>query len=124
MLLLTLFAVLVATGCDLLHSADATKVFIPGTYIRFSHHEFGTEYDTLVITLQNESANEYKIMRKWKYERILDGTAIAPEYKRVVTSGIFHSKDNLLQESQTGDLYTFDVKGKLLFKGSTKYQKL
>jgi hypothetical protein len=101
---------------------DSVKGFIPGTYIRFSQHEYGTEYDTLVITLQNEGASEYRIMRKWKYERILDGQPVEPEYKRISTSAIYDGK--LLQETETGDTYSFDVRDKCLFNGTVKYNKL
>ena len=103
---------------------DEVKEFIPGVYIRFSQHEFGTEYDTLVITLQNNSANEYKILRKWKYERLVDGQRIQPEYKRSLTSGVYNTTHKLLQENQTGDIYSFDVKQKILLNGPIKYQKL
>ncbi len=103
---------------------DEVKESIPGTYIRFSQHEYGTEYDTLVITLQNNSANEYKILRKWKYERIMDGRTIQPEYKRSFTSGIYNTTHKLLQETETGDIYSFDVKQKILLNGPIKYQKL
>jgi hypothetical protein len=98
--------------------------FIPGTYIRFSNHEFGAEYDTLVISSQNKTALEYKILRKWKYERVLDGEKIAPEYKRSFTSGIYNDKQGVLKENETGDTYSFDVKQKVLFNGTVKYQKL
>ena len=122
--LLHIEALLLICSCDSLISKDEIKEFIPGTYIRFSQHEFGTEYDTLVITLQNKTASEYKILRKWKYERVLDGSAIEPEYKRLTTSGIYDAKHKLLQETETGNQFSFDVKGKLVFIGPTKYQKL
>ena len=118
------FAVFVLfVSCNSL-SKDEVKESIPGTYIRFSQHEYGTEYDTLVITLQNNSANEYKILRKWKYERIMDGQTIQPEYKRSFTSGIYNTTHKLLQETETGDIYSFDVKQKILLNGPIKYQKL
>jgi hypothetical protein len=105
-------------------SRDGMQTFIPGTYIRFSQHEYGTEYDTLVISLQNKSSNEYTILRKWKYERVLDGSAIEPEYKRQITSGIYNSRYKLLEETESGDIFSFDVKEKLLFNGPAKYMKL
>ncbi len=114
---------LVLTSCHSIMK-DEVKEFMPGTYIRFSQLEFGKEYDTLIITLQNQSSNEYRIVRKWKYERVLDGSAIEPEYKRSVTSGVYNSVHKLLQETETGDLYSFDAKRKLLFNGPVKYQKL
>lgn len=123
-LFLHIMILLVICSCGSFSATDEVKEFIPGTYTRFSQHEYGTEHDTMIITLQNSSANEYKILRKWKYERVLDGSAIEPEYKRVTTSGIYSVKNKVLQETETGVLFSFDVKGKLLFNGSTKYQKL
>lgn len=111
-------------GCSFMQAKDEIRDFLPGTYIRFSQHEFGTEHDTLVISLQNESAGEYKIVRRWKYERVLDGKAIEPEYKFTTTAGIYHSGRKLLQERETGDFLSFDVTEKLLFNGPVKYQKL
>lgn len=122
--LLHIAAILLICSCGSFSVKDEVKEFIQGTYIRFSQHEYGSEYDTLVITLQNKTAGEYKILRKWKYERILDGSAIEPEYKRLTTSGIYSSKHKLLQETESGDIFSFDVKGKVLFNGLTKYQKL
>lgn len=115
---------LVFCRCGLQKPKDDVQEFIPGTYARFSKHEFGTELDTLVITIQNKPANEYKIVRKWKYERLRDGKTFKPEYKKITTSGIYNCTHKLLQEKETGDFYSFDVKEKVLFNGPTKYQKL
>jgi len=122
-LIFHLLILLLFCGCTEF-KPDPIENFIPGTYIRFSQHEYGTENDTLVITMQNNSANEYTILRKWKYERVLDGQKIQPEYKRLTTSAIYNGKHKLLQETETGDIYSFDLKEKLLFNGPTKYQKL
>jgi len=111
-------------GCGWYQANDEVRNFIPGIYIRFSQHEFGTENDTLVISIQNKSAGEYRIVRIWKYERLLDGEPMEPEYKRVTTSGIYNTTRKLLQETETGDFFSFDVREKILFNGNTKYQKL
>ncbi len=111
-------------GCHLKNGNDPVQEFIPGTYIRFSAHEFGKEYDTLVITLQNKNAGEYKITRRWNYERVLDGAAIEPEYKLTKTTVVFEPKHQLLREIETGSVYTFDVGTNLLFNGPIKYRKL
>lgn len=103
---------------------DSVREFIPGTYIRYSEHEFGHEYDTLVITLLNESVGKYSILRKWKYERVLDGKWLEPEYKRTETSGLFNPRQKLLQDTETGAIYSFDVKEGVAFNGPVKYQKL
>ena len=122
-LIIQLLILLLICGCHGL-KPESVKSFIPGTYIRFSHHEYGTEYDTLVITLQNKTAGEYNILRKWRYERILDGKPIEPEYKQSKSSGIFDSKHKLLQETESGDLISFDPQQNLLFIGPSKYKKL
>jgi hypothetical protein len=124
MLLLIPICLLILLGCGLINSTDNTERFIPGTYLRFSSHEYGKEYDTLVITLQNESAHEFKICRRWKYERVLDKQLIEPEYKVVYTTGIYYGQQKAMRETETGTLYSFDVKEKLVFNGSINYKKL
>jgi hypothetical protein len=88
LLFISIVMAFIFAGCTSAES-DAIKEFIPGTYIRSAQTEFGKAYDTLVITLQNKSANEYKIQRRWKYDRVLDGKPIAPEYKVTETSGLY-----------------------------------
>lgn len=111
-------------GCGLIQRKDEIRDFLPGTYTRLSQHEYGHEYDTLTISLQNKVAGEYTILRKWKYQRLLDGKLIEPEYKRVTTSGIYNEDRRLLQETETGVFFSFDLTEKVLFNGPTKYQKI
>lgn len=94
--------------------------FIPGTYIRFSSHELGKEYDTLAISIQNPSANQYRIIRRWKYER----TGEQPEYQLITTAGIYYAEENVIEDTENGDLISFDPKQNCLFIGTIKYQKL
>ena len=119
-----LIILLLIYSCENSNTKDEVSTFIPGTYIRSAVHEFGNEYDTLSITLQNEQVREYRIIRRWKYERILDGQPIEPEYKRQVTSAVYNSSRKVLLETETGDQYSFDPKEQTLFIGSTKYKKL
>ena len=123
-LLILMTLLLLIFSCEILVKTDEVRDFIPGTYIRFSQHEYGTEYDTLIINLQNKAANEYKIQRKWKYERVLDGGSIEPEYKRLITSGIYNASNKLLQESETGLAFSFDAKKLLLYSGPIQYKKI
>jgi hypothetical protein len=120
-LVIHLLILIVYCGCTE-YKPDPIENFIPGTYIRFSQHEFGTEYDTLVITLQNNTTNEYTILRRWKYERVLDGKVIEPEYRRTITTGVYKNKS--LEEVDTGLLYTIDLKNRMINTGSVQYQKL
>lgn len=115
---------LLLTACSSLSESNAIQEFIPGTYIRSAQTEFGQAYDTLVISLQNEPAREYKILRKWRYDRVLDGKPIEPEYKLTESSGIYDTEKNLLQETETLELFTFDVEKKLLFNGANKFTKI
>lgn len=123
MKLLSFICLLVFFSCNTTVK-DEVKDFIPGTYVRASEHEFGVEHDTLLITLQNPTANEYKIVRRWKYDRVLDGKPVAPEYKNTNTTGIYNGETKMLQETETAETYSFDPKQNALFAGSTKYQKL
>ncbi len=111
-------------GCGLIGRRHEVQSFMPGMYTRFSVHEFGKEYDTLVISLQNPSANQYRIVRRWKYERVVDGKAMEPEYKIKASAAIFDTRHNLLQEITTGRIYTVDVSSKYIFSGTVKYKKL
>lgn len=100
---------------------DEVKTFIPGTYTRISEHEFGKEYDTLFIS---EIGGQFKIQRKWKYERVLDGVAQGPEYKQENTTAVYDNKHHLLNENETGNTISFDQQEGVLFIGPTKYNKL
>ena len=124
LLLLPIIVILLVCSCGGLFCNDATEEFIPGVYIRFSKHEYGTEYDTVIITVQNKRALEYTIHRKWKYERVLDGAYLEPEYKKKTSAGIYNQKSNLLEEMASGNQYSFDSKKKRLFHGATEYQKI
>lgn len=119
----TISVLFLLAGCSSSES-DAIKEFIPGTYIRSSHNEFGKAYDTLVISLQNKSASQYQILRKWRYDRVLDGKPKEPEYKLTGSSGIYDKEKKVLQETETLELFTFDVERKLLFNGTNQFTKI
>ena len=114
LLCLTLFA---CTGSD----KDELKASIPGTYVRFSEHEFGKEYDTLVISEKND---QFQILRKWRYERVLDSVKQEPEYKQQITTASYDSEHRVLNEKETGNAIAFDSKEGTVSIGPTKYHKL
>jgi len=64
------------------------------------------------------------IVRRWKYERVVDGKAMEPEYKIKVSTAIFDTMHNLLEEITTGRIYTIDISSKCIFSGTVKYKKL
>ena len=111
-------------ACDAMNGNRALVKFIPGTYIRFSQHGFGSEYDTIQVRLQHIESMEYRIIRKWRYERVIDGVPLEPEYKRKITTAIFKPEQKYLQEVETGQVYSFQIKSNQLVVGTVKYQKL
>lgn len=111
-------------SCGTNNESEEIMDFIPGTYSRQSEGEFGKSYDTLVISLQNKAVNQYKIVRRWRYDRVLDGKTIEPEYKVTETSAVFDAPSKALQESETLDAFTFDTKKKLLFDGPNQFIKI
>ena len=110
-------------GCGL-HREDAVRSFIPGVYVRFSEHEFGKEFDTLDIKMLNASAGEFKITRRWRYERVGEDGKLQPEYKLTVTTVVYDPAHHILQERRYGKIYSFDMNAGCLFNGPNKFQKL
>lgn len=121
--MLILLVTVIISGCNTSGKDEITE-FIPGTYVRNEQNEFGKEFDTLVITIQNPAAKEFKIQNRWHYIRQVEGEANVPEYKVKETSGIYNAETKLLEESETLDHYSFDVKEKVLFNGTNKFKKI
>ena len=120
----TLTIVMIAfLGCNV-QLTDRIQEFMPGMYIRSSQHEFGAEFDTILIAIQNEPSGQYSITRNWKYERVLDGQTLNPDYKQNLSSGIYDSKSHILRDAETNRAYTFDPDRSLLFVGNTEYKKI
>jgi hypothetical protein len=115
---------LIGAGCLTFSADDKIQKAIPGTYFRFSEHEFGSEWDTLTIKGSNSGLTMFQIVRKWKYERVLDGQRIEPEYKRQVTSGIYDENSHFLKDTDTGNIYSFDLAKNTVSTGETIYKKI
>lgn len=121
--LLILSATLIISSCST-SSKDETMEFIPGTYVRTGQNEFGKEFDTLVISLQNQAVKEFKIQNRWHYIRQVEGEANVLEYKVKEMSGIYSTETKLLEEAETLDHYSFDIKEKILYDGNNKFKKI
>ncbi len=111
-------------SCSSNNESDEILNFIPGTYSRESDGEFGKSYDTLVISLQNKAANQFKIVRRWRYDRVLDGKPLEPEYKITETSADYDVESKSLKENETLQAFTFDTEKKLLFDGPNQFIKI
>ena len=120
---LILSATVIIYGCNT-SSKDEIIEFIPGTYVRTGQNEFGKEFDTLVITIQNPAAKEFKIQNRWHYIRQVEGEANVLEYKVKEMSGIYSTETKLLEEAETLDHYSFDIKEKILYDGNNKFKKI
>jgi hypothetical protein len=100
-----------------------TPVNLEGVYIRYAEHEFGKEWDTLVINKTGASPDGYQVARRWKYERVLDRKILTPEYKRMKTSIHFLDEEGLFVEEESGIRYSFNNSRNELIAGTTIYKK-
>lgn len=124
LLLCLLIFCIVSAGCLTSAKEDRVQKAIAGTYIRFSEHEFGKEWDTLTIKKSIDEATVFQLLRKWNYERILDGQKIQPEYKRQSSTAIYDEDEDILKDTKRGDVYTFDLTKKTVSAGATIYKKI
>jgi hypothetical protein len=115
-----LYSIVLLCSCSYTSNRDD----ITGTYTRYSQHEFGSEYDTIHISLLNPRASAYKIIRNWKYERILDGIELEPEQKTFTKTGFWDRKQDTLKEMETGLSYTLNENQDILYAGTTEYKRI
>ena len=104
--------------------SDTVRAFIPGTYIRHTTHEMGREWDTLEISRLSDDGNNYSILRRWAYERKLDGVAQPVDYKQQDASALYDEEKMVLMETNSGRVLSFAPEKNLLFSGSIEYKKL
>ncbi len=120
-----LFSILILlTSCQLIQQPEESIKSVPGTYTRYSEHEFGIEYDTLVIKVMHKQNQFFTIERRWKYQRILDGKKLAEDYKLIKNTGRYIPASKQINVSETGETYYFNLKQKTILTGSIQYQKL
>ena len=112
------------TGCQLISEPKDFSRSVPGIYTRYSEHEFGFEFDTLVIEMVNKEDHYFTIERRWKYQRVLDGKRLTPDYKLIKNMGRFFPEHKNLRVNETGEYYYFNLKQRTLLTGSIQYQKL
>jgi len=97
---------------------------LEGVYIRSVEHEYGREWDTLVLRRTAASDSRYLITRRWNYERTLDGRVLAPEYKKKATTASYLEKEALLVDEESGMRYSFHRSRNELMAGTTVYKKI
>lgn len=89
-----------------------------GSFVRTARHEFGREFDTLAI---QRVAGGYRIVRKWRYLRVLEGKELPPEYKQLRYDAAV--RNGGLQETASGLRYTL-VNDTILACGTLRYHRL
>ncbi len=114
----------VLAGCNSLSKSNDAKESMPGIYTRQSEGEFSKAMDTLIISANNEKAGTYLIIRKTRFNRIVDGKLQPPEYKTEKMIAGYNEKNQQLQDMKTGRLFSFNVKTNELLFGTETYQKI
>jgi hypothetical protein len=104
--------------------SDAVRAFIPGTYVRHTTHEMGREWDTLEISRFSEGGNNYSILRRWAYERKLDGISQPLDYKLQDEAALYDEDKMVLMETSSGRILSFAPEKNLLFSGTNEYRKI
>ena len=116
--------VLILAGCNQQLKSNDIKDSIPGVYIYAGGTEFSKGTDTLNISLYDEKAGTYIILRKTGFTRIVEGKLQPKEYKTETMIATYDENKRQLQEMKTGRLLSFtDEKKEILF-GTEVYQKI
>lgn len=113
-------------GCNL--SVDTST--IPGTYIQYSelHHDedsYTRLFDTLEIErLGKVTGENYKIIRRYKTFKTVDGKALEPEYKTRRWTANFREKSQTLMVNESGKVIAFYPGSNAIMLGGVAYKKM
>ena len=101
---------------------ERTLNFIPGIYVNHAKGAYSQVDDTLVVRLLD--GNNYEILRRTGFNRVVDGKQGKREYETEVWSGVYDSEKGLINESRYGKLLSFFPDSGLLRVGSRTYNKI
>lgn len=104
--------------------SDEIRIFIPGTYVRFSDHEMRKEYDTIKIDVISETGNNYSLVRSSSFQRKLDGKEFPLEYTKEEWTAVYDENKRVLNETRKGKVISFVPEKSILLVGTTEYKKL
>ncbi len=104
--------------------SDEIRIFIPGTYTRFSDHEMRKEYDTIKIEVISETGNNYSLVRSSSFQRKLDGKEFPREYTKEEWTAVYDKNKRVLNETRKGKVISFVPEKSMLLVGTTEYKKL
>ncbi len=104
------------------NNRNAVQDFIPGAYVREVSNEMSIGRDTLQISVV--SSTSYRIIHSGTYQRIKDGKLLKPEHISEKWTALFDEKEGVLNEAKRGRVLSFDPGKRLLYVGSSPYQKI
>jgi hypothetical protein len=114
--------VFLLVSCQLMES-DKIKVFIPGVYVRHYTDEYTNSYDTITIKLITGD-NEYEVIKKTNFEKLMDNGKIQPGYTMQRWRGNYDEQAKSLWLEQAGKAIYFNPPKKELIIGTQPYKKL
>ncbi len=119
-------AIILSVSIGLCACSDNTRGsmqdFIPGTYVREVSNEMSIGKDTLQISFV--SGLSYRIIHSGEYQRIQDGKLLPREHKIEKWMASYDEKEVVLNEAKRGRVLSFDPSKRLLYVGSSPYQKI
>jgi hypothetical protein len=98
--------------------------FMPGTYVKYNIGEFGPVYDTVRIQKIETVGNNYKIERKLRFQRTIDGKIFPWENKMENSTATYNPETKQLYDNRFDKIMHFAPDKQQLFIGSTVYHKL
>ncbi len=104
--------------------SDETRRFIPGMYVKAFEQEYSKGNDTLIITRVSKDGNNYRIIKRAGYRRILDGKTLPKEYSNDMWTAIYDEKLKVLNELKKGRVLSFIPEKQILLVGSSEYRKI
>jgi len=117
-------AITLLVSCTSLPGAGNLRSYIPGTYARIVNNEFSNGRDTLVISELSKAGNNYRIVHKITFQRMVEGKSSRPERKQEVWNAVYNEQEKLLHETVRGKLLSFNPEGRTLFVGTSEYKKI
>lgn len=106
----------------LIVSCKDTSDSINGTYSRLIDHEFATGNDTLIIQQVNDVT--YRIEKRSKYKRIINGKVMEPESHRTKWTAIYDAGNQLLRETNQGKVLLLSEDSDRVILGALEYERV
>ncbi len=115
-------------GCGLvachLPGKGSLRDFIPGIYTRQSESEYSKAYDTLRISVYDETGNTYLVLDHTGYQLIKEGRLQPKLYKNEREIAVYDETTHQLQELNSGRWLVFSPENGTVLAGSAEYKKI